>query len=50
MMKQNYKQQGEGAGKDSCKIVVIVSYAVVEVNSFNFCVSEAGSSALLMSQ
>lgn len=50
MMKQNYKQQGEGAEKDSYKIVVNVSYAVVEVNSFNFCVSEAASSALLMSQ
>lgn len=50
MMNQNYKQQGEGAEKDSYKIVVNVSYAVVEVNSFNFCVSEAASSALLMSQ
>lgn len=39
----------EGWGRDYCKIAVNASYAVVEVNTFKFCVLEDVSSVLVMS-
>lgn len=39
----------EGLGRDYCKIAVNAIYAMVEANTFKFCVSESVSSVLVMS-